>query len=112
MRSSALLLISFAAWALPSLAHAVCGDGLVDSDDGEECDDTNSDDGDGCDSACLIEAGWECTDAEFEAVSEENYSSSHSSPNWTVSSDGTVLTQSVNADPSIYVTTLPDTWPR
>lgn len=35
-----------------------CGNGLIDAD--EACDDGNTQAGDGCDSACLIEAGWQC----------------------------------------------------
>ena len=33
-----------------------CGDGVVDEDEGEECDDGNDIDGDGCDSDCT----WSC----------------------------------------------------
>ena len=32
-----------------------CGDGIIQSGDGEECDDSNANSGDGCSSACLIE---------------------------------------------------------
>jgi cysteine-rich repeat protein len=40
----------------PSVAiRAFCGDGTVDTEFGEECDDGNTDAGDGCDSACQNE---------------------------------------------------------
>ena len=42
--------------------EGVCGDGVVDSDRGEECDDGNVLDGDGCDSMCLIEGAGVCGD--------------------------------------------------
>jgi len=32
-----------------------CGDGIIQSGDGEECDDSNTNSGDGCSSTCLIE---------------------------------------------------------
>lgn len=37
-----------------------CGDGVVDEDEGEECDDGGREDGDGCSRACRIERGWDC----------------------------------------------------
>jgi cysteine-rich repeat protein len=37
-----------------------CGNGNVESGDGEECDDGGNVGGDGCSPACLIENGWEC----------------------------------------------------
>jgi cysteine-rich repeat protein len=39
----------------PGLAAAFCGDGILDTEFGEECDDGNSIDGDGCDTECVIE---------------------------------------------------------
>jgi len=92
---------------LAPAAHAACGDGILDS--GETCDDLNTTDGDGCDSSCLVEAGWECVDASFaidfaEVLSDD---STHSTPSWTLSSDGLTVTQSLNADAAVYVTTLP-----
>src|SRR5262245_27740560 len=32
-----------------------CGDGLVNGDEGEECDDSNTSDGDGCSATCTAE---------------------------------------------------------
>jgi len=33
----------------------ICGDGYIDTDTGETCDDGNTKDGDGCSATCLIE---------------------------------------------------------
>lgn len=41
-------------WVEP-FTSAYCGDGTLDVEFGEECDDGNSTPGDGCDEACLIE---------------------------------------------------------
>lgn len=38
-----------------------CGDGVVDRDRGESCDDRNSKGGDGCSSVCAIEPSFSCT---------------------------------------------------
>ncbi len=92
----------------PSVAHAVCGDGVLDS--GEECDDLNTTDGDGCDASCAVEDGWECVDASFELDFAETLTTAdptHGSPSWSLSSDGLTVTQSVNALPAVYVSTLP-----
>jgi cysteine-rich repeat protein len=90
----------------PHLARAACGDGALDS--GEECDDLNTSDGDGCDASCLVEDGWACVDAGFELdFAEIVYNDTHDSPSWSLSSDGTAVTQSVNADAAVYVSTLP-----
>lgn len=40
-----------------------CGDGTIDLDGTERCDDQNQDDQDGCDADCQIEAGWICARA-------------------------------------------------
>ena len=40
-------------WALPIIA--VCGDGIIDIQFGEQCDDNNTGSGDGCSNACLTE---------------------------------------------------------
>lgn len=46
----------------PSACYVgTCGDAV--QSDGETCDDGNAVQGDGCDSACLVEAGFECTAA-------------------------------------------------
>ena len=44
---------------LMALAHAVCGDGIVD--EGEACDDFNLVTGDGCSEVCEQETFWECS---------------------------------------------------
>ncbi len=93
---------------LPGVAQAVCGDGILDAS--EECDDLNTTAGDGCDASCLIEDGFECVDASFALDFAETLVSSdptHSSPAWSLSGDGTTLTQSLNALPAVYVSTLP-----
>lgn len=41
-------------WPEPFVS-AYCGDGTIDTEFGEECDDNNSIPGDGCDEACLNE---------------------------------------------------------
>jgi fibro-slime domain-containing protein len=38
----------------------VCGDGIVETDIGETCDDGNTKSGDGCSSTCELERGWTC----------------------------------------------------
>jgi len=39
----------------------ICGDGLINTSIGEQCDDANTNPGDGCDSSCQIEDGWTCS---------------------------------------------------
>ena len=99
------LVLGVAALA-PQGALAVCGDGILQS--GEDCDDLNTTSGDGCDASCLIEDGWECTDASFALDFDEVvYDTTHGSPSWSVSADGTTVTQSQNADPAVYVSSMP-----
>ena len=99
--------------ALSPAALAVCGDGNIESTEG--CDDGNVTDGDGCDSTCAVEANWNCTDATFELDFNETFTGdgTHTDPSeapiWTVSSDGRSVTQSVNSQPGIFVSTLPAT---
>lgn len=38
-----------------------CGDGIIDADEGEDCDDGNERSGDGCSSACAVEAPFVCS---------------------------------------------------
>ena len=38
-----------------------CGDGIIQSELGENCDDLNRLDGDGCSANCRIELGWNCS---------------------------------------------------
>ena len=95
--SSGLLLASGPVWA-------ACGDGTLDS--GETCDDDNTTAGDGCDASCQIETGWDCIQASFALNFSEDWSSSNNA-NWSLSSNGQVLTQTVNSEPGVYVSTLP-----
>src|SRR5450432_3075673 len=37
-----------------------CGDGVLQPDIGEDCDDGNNKSGDGCDGVCKTEAGYSC----------------------------------------------------
>ena len=70
---------------MESTAHAVCGNGVLDS--GEACEDGNTTNGDGCDDTCAIESGWDCTEAVFELDFYNNFTQDgHNSPNWTLSS--------------------------
>jgi fibro-slime domain-containing protein len=39
-----------------------CGNGVVDTNQGERCDDGNKNNGDGCNAICQIEANYECPD--------------------------------------------------
>jgi fibro-slime domain-containing protein len=49
-----------AAGADPEEPAPVCGDGAVDVDLKEECDDANATSGDGCSDGCTVEPGWSC----------------------------------------------------
>jgi cysteine-rich repeat protein len=40
-----------------------CGDGVIDRNRGESCDDNNPSDGDGCSSTCAVEEGFSCVGA-------------------------------------------------
>ncbi len=42
------------------LAGPYCGDGIVETNVGEQCDDGNRIGGDGCSGVCLIEPNWTC----------------------------------------------------
>ena len=42
--------------------QTVCGNGTLDVDEGEECDDGSMSDGDGCSSQCRVEPGWSCSE--------------------------------------------------
>ncbi|MDY0003634.1 MAG: DUF4215 domain-containing protein, partial [Polyangia bacterium] len=63
MRSLSLLLAAaFALGACASGAPAnegLCGDGIVQAQRGEQCDDGNNIGGDGCSAGCISEAGAE-----------------------------------------------------
>jgi cysteine-rich repeat protein len=91
---------------LPGVAHAFCGDGIVDS--GETCDDLNTDAADGCDASCQTEPGWDCVEANFALdFAQVLVDDGHPSPSWSISADSLTVTQSVNADAAVYVSTLP-----
>jgi len=42
------------------VAH-ICGDSVIFTGNGEECDDGDTASGDGCSATCQIESGWSCT---------------------------------------------------
>lgn len=42
-----------------SVVFAVCGNGLIDTNE-EHCDDGNTNNDDGCSDLCTLEVGWEC----------------------------------------------------
>ena len=75
--------VAFTATCDPDGTTPVCGDGLVNTLAGEECDDSNTDDGDGCDSSCIVEtlycgngivdAGEACDDGTGFGVGEHSY---------------------------------------
>jgi len=44
----------------------ICGDGILETSLGEQCDDGDFDSGDGCSSICQVESGWECTSVPFQ----------------------------------------------
>ncbi len=54
-----------------NLCVLYCGDGVVESEQGEECDDGNVENGDGCSSLCFVEIGWLCDDEEPSTCSED-----------------------------------------
>ncbi|XP_072015800.1 pappalysin-1-like [Amphiura filiformis] len=43
------------------LGQSFCGNGVIDSANGEECDDGNVMDGDGCNTVCLVETHFKCS---------------------------------------------------
>ena len=44
----------------PPAPVVVCGDGILNVPEGEQCDDGNTDPADGCGSTCLLDEGWIC----------------------------------------------------
>ena len=83
-----------------------CGNGLIEGS--EECDDANTDSLDGCSSTCDVEKEWSCTKADFSLAYNEVFEGGHDSgPDWSISADGRTVSQTVNSEPSIYVSTLP-----
>ena len=63
-RLAALGLVLLAATAAASCARArfpaACGDGILDTTNGETCDDGDVLSGDGCNALCAVEFGWSC----------------------------------------------------
>ncbi len=53
---------------IPDECQDICGDGLVNAEVGEGCDDGNLVDGDGCDSFCAVESGYICDNATFVSI--------------------------------------------
>jgi cysteine-rich repeat protein len=49
--------------AVLNLTGHICGDGTIQTGNGEECDDNGTANGDGCSSSCQVETGWTCTGA-------------------------------------------------
>lgn len=49
---------------LSECREILCGNGVINADTGEKCDDGNRTAGDGCSAACLVEKGWICTVSE------------------------------------------------
>jgi len=107
--STARLLSLIVAGAIlsPAAAWAICGDGLLDT--GETCDDLNNTSSDGCSASCQTEIGWDCQPASFDLDFDETLidDTVHDTPSWTLSPDGLTVEQSENADPAVYVSTLP-----
>lgn len=89
---------------LLALAHADCGDLVLD--EGEACDDGNLRDADGCDLDCQLEPGWTCTDdailVDVPVALPDDLGLAESS--WFFSADRTQATQLLNAGPGVFLT--------
>lgn len=59
---------------------ALCGDGNVDLDMGEECDDGNAANGDGCSAGCTIEAAPTCGNGSLDLVNDEECDDGNTTP--------------------------------
>lgn len=46
--------------AITVVTVPVCGDGLIQEANNEQCDDGNTENGDGCNSSCEVESNWSC----------------------------------------------------
>ncbi|HEY1817465.1 MAG TPA: DUF4215 domain-containing protein [Kofleriaceae bacterium] len=64
-----------AGWTCPAHGGAcmqapvpICGDGIIQAADGEQCDDGNNASGDGCSATCKIEQGWHCPMAGMKCI--------------------------------------------
>ena len=83
---------------------AFCGNATVDP--GEECDDGNRVGGDGCSAECALEPAFVCTVEGF-GLGVTDTIAEGVPPIWQTSDDGLTVTQSENAAPSTYSTSLP-----
>ena len=99
------IILMLASMGVSNIAHAVCGDGTLDTNT-EACEDGNLINGDGCDDTCAVEGNWVCNAAEFNLDFSEVLGGG-TPPSWVVSSDGRVLTQGTNSAAGIFVSTLP-----
>ena len=89
----------------PGAAFAICGDGVLEA--GEACDDLDVDPGDGCDASCEIEPGWDCSTANFELTSHEEFvdeDPSHLVADWVVAASQVTATETENNQTSVFVT--------
>lgn len=60
--------LGFLSAAGESMGPHKCGDTLLRTAAGEECDDSNLSAGDGCSPDCKVEAGWECNTEDWPSV--------------------------------------------
>ncbi len=88
------------------LAAVFCGNGEVEADEGEECDDGNFEDGDGCSSDCQVEGDFVCREEGF-GIGVTDSVPEGELPDWSVSDDGLTVIQNANSRPATYSTSLP-----
>lgn len=84
-----LLAVAVASTALiarPAVAHATCGDGVLDGAD--VCDDGNTRDGDGCSATCTVDAGTTCQTLAALAVQNPSFESPLGASDWELVSGG------------------------
>lgn len=86
-------------------AWAVCGDRVLETP-GELCDDGNVTEGDGCNSECRVELGWRCNQDPVTTVTDQGFDDDWglTEPAWFFSSDKRLVTQLLDAAPSVYST--------
>ena len=86
-------------------AWAVCGDRILETP-GELCDDGNVTEGDGCNAECRVEPGWKCNQDPVTVVTDDDFADGWglSEPAWFFSSDKRLVTQLIDAAPSVYTT--------
>ncbi|MFK7929371.1 MAG: hypothetical protein AB8H79_14345, partial [Myxococcota bacterium] len=108
IRPVALVALGVGLW-FPTMAHAFCGDGYLERS--EDCDDGNRARGDGCSATCTVEPGWDCEKILFELDGANEWESGipdtdYPAPDWEISPDRRSLSQKVNSDPGIFVSTM------